>query len=303
MTSLKSTTQGHLAMLGFSALVAGSFSLGARTANLIDPAALTMARFVVAVATMAIAAQLFGPGFKRAHFRGSWRWLLLGSIYAIYFVLMFEALKTATSVSTAAVFTLSPILSAGIGWLMLRQRTTGRMAIAIAIGALGALWVIFRGSLGNALRLDIGKGELIYFLACVFHAALPALMRKTHRGEPPMVATTLLLIGGFITLLPWGVPKALATDWRAVEPLVWATIVYTAVAASALTALLMGFASQRLPGAKVMAYTYLVPSWVIGWEIALGGSAPPVAVLGGIALTILALILLLKDEAQSSAAR
>lgn len=303
MTSLKASTQGHLAMLGFSALVAGSFSLGARTANLIDPAALTMARFVVAVVTMAIAAQAFGPGFRRAHLRGSWRWLLLGSIYAIYFVLMFEALKTATSVSTAAVFTLSPILSAVIGWIILRQRTTHRMAIAIAIGALGALWVIFRGSLENVLRFDIGRGELIYFLACIFHAALPALMRKTNRGEPPMVATALLLTGGMITLLPWGIPRALATDWAAVPPLVWTTILYTAVAASAATALLMSFASQRLPGAKVMAYTYLVPSWVIGWEIALGGSAPPMLVLGGIALTIVALVLLLKDEAVSPAPR
>ncbi|HIC66573.1 MAG TPA: EamA family transporter, partial [Paracoccus sp.] len=42
--------RGHAAMLLFSALVAGSFSLGARAANLIDPAAITAARFVIAAA-------------------------------------------------------------------------------------------------------------------------------------------------------------------------------------------------------------------------------------------------------------
>jgi hypothetical protein len=45
-----------------------------------------------------------------------------------------------------------------------------------------------------------------------------------------------------------------------------------------------------------MAYTYLVPSWVILWEVALGRPAPPLIVLGGVTLTILALGMRLKDE-------
>ena len=40
--------QGHLAMLLFSALVAGSFSLGARMADLVDPVAFTALRFWLA---------------------------------------------------------------------------------------------------------------------------------------------------------------------------------------------------------------------------------------------------------------
>jgi len=43
-----------------------------------------------------------------------------------------------------------------------------------------------------------------------------------------------------------------------------------------------------------MAYTYLTPSWVILWQIALGNGAPPAAVLGGVALTVAALSMLLK---------
>ncbi|MFN3292036.1 MAG: DMT family transporter [Gemmobacter sp.] len=295
MKSLSLPAQGHLAMLAFSALVAGSFSLGARVANQIDPAALTLVRFALAVAGMAAVAQI-GPGFRRAHLAAPWRWGLLGGIYAIYFVLMFEGLKTASSVSTAAVFTLSPLLSAGFGWLLLRQVTTPRMALALAVGAAGALWVIFRADLTAFLRFEVGRGEAIYFLGCIVHAALPAAMKLTNRGEPQLVATTLLLAGGFVTLLPWGLGPALHTDWSALGPLVWVTILYVAFIASGATAFLLAFASQRLPGAKVMAYTYLVPSWVIGWELALGGNPPPAMVLGGIGLTILALLMLLKDE-------
>jgi len=295
MTRLSLPAQGHLAMLAFSALVAGSFSLGARVANQIDPAALTLVRFALAAVAMAVLAQA-GPGFARAHFRASWRWGLLGAIYAIYFVLMFEGLKTASAVSTAAVFTLSPLLSAGIGWLLLRQVTTARMGLALGVGAIGALWVIFRADLAALLRFELGRGEAIYFFGCIVHAALPAVMKLTSRGEPQLVATTLLLCGGFAVLLPWGLAPALATDWSALSPLVWGTIAYVALIASGATAFLLAWASHRLPGAKVMAYTYLVPSWVIGWELALGANAPPILVLGGIALTIAALLMLLKDE-------
>jgi len=46
----------------------------------------------------------------------------------------------------------------------------------------------------------------------------------------------------------------------------------------------------------VMAYTYLTPSWVILWEIALGNGVPNGLVLVGVGMTIVALWLLLKDE-------
>ncbi len=63
-----------------------------------------------------------------------------------------------------------------------------------------------------------------------------------------------------------------------------------------MTFVLLQYATLRLPSAKVMAYTYLTPSWVILWELALDRAAPPGIVLAGVAMTVLALGLLLKDE-------
>jgi hypothetical protein len=66
---------------------------------------------------------------------------------------------------------------------------------------------------------------------------------------------------------------------------------------------ILRFAALRLPSAKVMAYTYIVPSWVILWELALGRGAPSALVLPGVALTALSLVLLLKDEEAPSRQR
>jgi drug/metabolite transporter (DMT)-like permease len=194
------------------------------------------------------------------------------------------------------VFTLTPVMAAGFGWLLLGQITTWRMGGALAIGAAGALWVIFRGDLAALARLEIGRGEMIYFVGCIAHAVYAPLVRKFNRGEPAIVMTLGVMVAGLLVLLLWGWRDVWATDWLALPLIVWICLLYVAIAASALTFVLLQYASLRLPSAKVMAYTYLVPSWVILWEVALGRPAPPLIVLGGVALTVLALLLLLKDE-------
>lgn len=294
MPAQSEALRGHLAMLAFSALVAGSFSLGSMAAPFVDPAALTTLRFVLA-GTIVGAAALATTGIKRSAFVAPWRYLVLGALLAIYFVLMFEGLKTAAPVSTAAVFTLTPLLAAGFGWLLLRQITTARMAIALIIGAAGAAWVIFRADWHALLGFQIGKGEMIYFWGCVSHALYAPMVRKLNRGEPAIVFTFGMMVAGTIILGLWSWPAILATDWAALPAIVWIALAYVSVAASSMTFVLLQYATLRLPSAKVMAYTYLTPSWVILWEIALGRGLPPLGILAGVAMTITALYLLLED--------
>jgi drug/metabolite transporter (DMT)-like permease len=293
---LTAPQQGHLAMLTFSALVAGSFSLGSMAAPLIDPMALTAARFLLAGALVGAAA-FATTGIKRSALAAPWRYLVLGALLAAYFVLMFQGLKTAEPVATAAVFTLTPAMAAGFGWLTLRQKLTPRMALALVVGAVGALWVIFRADPARLLSLHVGQGEVIYFAGCVAHALYAPLVRKLNRGEPAVVFTFGMMIAGWAMLIIAGWQPIRATDWAHLPGIVWIALIYVAVAASAATFVLLQFATMRLPAAKVMAYTYLVPSWVILWEIALGRPAPPLAILGGVALSVLALALLVKNEA------
>ncbi|MEO1611696.1 MAG: EamA family transporter, partial [Pseudomonadota bacterium] len=55
------------------------------------------------------------------------------------------------------------------------------------------------------------------------------------------------------------------------------------------------FATLRLPAGKVMAYGYLVPSFVILWEGLFAASWVAAPVWLGVGATVLALLLLLKD--------
>ncbi len=293
--SRRDELHGHAAMLAFSALVAGSFSLGGRIANDIDPLALTALRFLLASILIGTAGVLWGA-FNRAAFRAAWRYAVLGGLMGGYFVLMFTGLKTATPVSTAAVFTLTPLMAAIFGHWILRQATTRRMALALAIGATGAIWVIFRADVAALLSFRVGRGEVIFFFGCALHALYIPLVPYLNRGEHVLVFTFGTMLGGAVVVGAIGLTRITATDWGSLPPLVWIVLGYLVIFASGTSIALVQFASFRLKAAKVMAYTYLIPSWVILWELALVGAVPPAILLPGVGLTIIALTVLLRED-------
>ena len=276
-------------------LVAGSFSLGSIIANDISPIALTAVRFILAAIVIGIIAISTGS-VTQAALKSPWRYLVLGGIFSVYFVLMFEGLKTATPVSTVAIFTLIPAVSAIAGFVILGQIVSSRIVVALIIGALGALWVIFRADIQLLSTFSIGRGELIFFVGCIAHAIMPILFRLLNRGENPLMVTFGLLISGAIILCIIGAREIIETDWIGLPTIVWVVIFYVSICASAITFVLLQFASMHLPATNVMAYTYLTPIWVLVWELFLGHSVPPLWVLGGVFLAVVSVTLLLKTS-------
>ena len=285
--------QSHIAMLGFSILIAGSFSLGSMVANDISPIALTAVRFVLAAFIVGSIA-LFSGSIARKELTASWRYFVLGSTFSLYFILMFEGLKTASPVSAVAVFTLIPAMSCWLGFVILGQMVSGRTLLAVVIGATGSLWVVFRADFLALTMSSVGRGELIYFVGCVAHAFMPILFRGLNRGENPVMVTFGLLVSGALILCLFGAGEIIQTDWKGLPSLVWITIFYVAFFATAVTSVCLQFASMHLPVANVMAYTYLTPTWVLLWEILLGHDMPPFWIWGGVLLTAVSVIVLLR---------
>ena len=171
-------------MGGTTTTDARSWAVGGRGAAEIDPATFNAVRFCLAAGAIGTLVMVRG-GIARTALVAPWRYLLLGGLYGAYFVAMFEGLKTAPPVSSAAVFTLTPVMAAGFGYILLRQRLTLWMSVALAIGAAGALWVIFRADLAALLAFELGPGEAIFFWGCVAHAAYAPAVRWLNRTRQP----------------------------------------------------------------------------------------------------------------------
>lgn len=303
LPSRSEALRGHAAMLAFSAAVSGSFSLGSMVANDIAPTALTSVRFLLAAMVLGVLVVLLPGqgrgrrrGYTRADFAAPWRYVILAVLYGGYFILMFEGLKTALPVAAGAVFTLTPLMAAAFAWPLLAQRLTPRISLALLIGGMGAVWVIFRGDVQALLRFEIGAGEGIYFLGCILHALYAPMLKKLNRGESAMVTASMVTLVGFFVVTAYGWRDMLATDWVALPVLVWVGLAYLVIFATAFAASALQYAAQRLPSSKVMAYTYVTPVWIILWEAALRHGIPGGVVVPGIALIVVALLLLLRAE-------
>ena len=188
-------------------------------------------------------------------------------------------------------------MSAAFGWFLLRQMTTPRVALSLLLAGAGAIWVIFRADVQRMLAFDVGAGEWIFLVACAAHALYTPLVRRLNRGEPVTVFTWGTMVCGAVLLGLAGTPALATTELAALPGIVWITIAYLAVFATAGSFLMEQYATLRLPSAKVMAYGYLVPSFVILWEGVAGRGwvAPPV--LLGAAATVAGLLVLLGPDA------
>ena len=286
--------KGHLSMLCFSALVAGSFALGTLIANNLSPLVVTVIR--LAITALFLGGIILVTQVGRVSFKTPWRYIVLGACLALYFILMFEALKTSPAISLSVEFTMAPFISGLFGYLILRQAITLRIFIALLLGTLGAIWVIFEGDPQQLLKFQIGRGELLFFIGMSFYALYVPLVRKLNRDEPPLIYTFAITMGALLVSLPFAYGEVINTDFAMIRLLDWTVILYLAIFASAATFSLIQYAALCLPSVKVMAHTYLTPSWVIIWQLGLGGDSPSGTEMIGVAFTIMALVLLLKNQ-------
>ncbi len=281
----------HLSMVLFAALIAGSFTLGALTVPYIHAVPLNAVRFVLAAAVMGVAA--FGVARQRFGMaKAPWRFGIMGLLTAVYFVTMFLALTMTKPVATSAVYTLVPMMTAVTAYFLVGQRSGLAVLLSLALAGAGAIWVIFRGDVAALLAFDIGPGELIYFVGCICYAIYAPLLRRFSRGEPALTQSFWTLLATALWLVGYGLPEIVATDWGAQPPLVWAIIVYLAVGPTALCFFMIQFASLHLPAAKVIAYGYLVPAFVIIFEGLAGHGWASLPVAAGALVTVLGLVVL-----------
>ncbi len=271
-------------MLLYAGLISLSFFIGDRITGALDPQVLTLERFAIGALTFLIVVWS-RPAFGRPTARTLLRGLGLGTTMVVYFVLMFEALRRTTSITTGALFTLMPLLSAAVARPLVGQRTSLRQWAMMSVGAAGAMWVVFDGSWDRARAFDLGPGAWLFLAGCVAFAFYSPLVRRFHHGDDLLVMTfwTLAMSTGLLAAIAG--PRALHTDWRAVGWEVHAGIAYLGVVNTAVTFWLAKFASTQLPSAKVMAYTYLTPVFVVLLEVAFGEAALSGGLLAGLVVT------------------
>jgi len=272
-------------------LVATSFPLGAAITNEMDSLVLTFLRF-------ALAALLFAPfvawryGIAMPSIRDLARYSILSACLVGFFWGMFTALQTTSALNTATIFALTPVITAGVSALLLKERLNKASRIALPAGIIGAVWVIFRGDPAALLSLNLGLGDGIFFMGTVAMGFYGPLVKYFHRGEPMAQITFWTLVSGAVWLLILSAPRLLEVEWSAVPIEVYGGIAYLSVFTTLVTFFVFQWSATVIGPTKVMSYTYLNPALVIVIAVVLGQEVPPLAIIPGLLLIFAATLIL-----------
>ncbi len=284
----------HGLMLLATFLVATSFPVVAAITDSLDSVVLTFVRFTLATLLFApLVAWRFG--IVRPSLRDLLRYSLLSLLLVTFFWCMFASLRMTTPLNTAAIFSVSPVITAGMAAILLRERITRSARIALPLGAIGAIWVIFRGDLTALLALQIGMGDLLFFAGTMALASYTTLVKVLHKGEPMAQMTFWILATGSIWLLLVSLPRLGSVSWAEIPIRTLAGITYLSVFTTIVTFFLFQWSTTHIGPTRVMSYTFLNPTLVLVIGLFAGNTLPPLATWPGMVMAIAATVILQSD--------
>lgn len=289
----------HTLMLFASVIVSTSFTVGESITRGLDPAVLTLVRYITAVLCFA-PILVVRHGFVWPSWRRISGYSLISAATVGFFWCMFESLRYTSALNTSVIFTLVPGISGVYSAVFLGERLGRARLVALLLGMVGAVWVIFRGDIHRLLALDVNYGDLIFLGGCFLMAAYTPLVKRVHRRESMVVMTFWVLATGVVWLLLLSAAKLPDVSWQAVEGRVWAGIVYLAVFSTIVTFYLTHISTIYLGPTRVMAYSYFYPAFVLVLNWAFGHGLPPLTILPGVLVVTLATIVLQRGAMEES---
>jgi len=289
----------HSLMLLASIIVASSFPVGAAITRGLDPAVLILVRYVLAVLFFA-PVLILRHGFTLPPLRQLCGYSAVSAATVGFFWCMFESLRYTSALNTSVIFTLVPGISGLYSAVFLKERLGRPRLIALFLGMVGAVWVIFRGDIHRLVALEINYGDSIFLAGCFMMAAYTPLVKRIHRQESMVVMTFWVLATGVGWLLVLSLPHLAAVNWQGVATGVWVGIIYLAVFSTIVTFYLTHISTLYLGPTRVMAYSYFYPAFVLLIDWGLGHGLPPAMILPGVMVVTLATLVLQRGAAENA---
>lgn len=288
-------TRVHLLMGVCAFLVSTSFIVGKAITAGLDPAVLTLVRFLLAsIFLFPYVYLVHGLHFS---FGLALRSGLISLTLVAFFYSMFLSLRYTSALNTSVIFTLVPSFSGIYAMILVRERLGRAKVFALCCGMVGAIWVIFQGDLSRFLAMQWNRGDIIFLAGCVAMGLYTPLIRLLSRNEPMVVMTFWILITGSVWLLLLSGHRLGEVEWRAVAGDVWLGICYLALFTTVITFFLTQYGISYLGPTRVMSYSYLYPSLVLLLDFFLGRGLPEAQVIPG-ALVVLAAMFVIQSSAE-----
>jgi drug/metabolite transporter (DMT)-like permease len=264
----------------------------------VSPPTLITVRFALGVALLlALLARRDGRLLPP---RDAWGGLaLMGFVgVLVHQALQAVGLTLTTAAKTGWLIGLTPVWSAVLAAVVLRERFGAAKLGGLALGFAGATLVVTGGRpLGEVLAVPSTRGDLLILASTLNWAIYSVLGHGLLKRLGALRATAGALTLGWLMVLPW---FAATQGWRELPGLslsAWGAITFLGIACSGLGYLFWYGALERVEASQVAALLYLEPLVTMAAAVALLGEPVRITTVAG-GLLVLAGVILVQRPAR-----
>ncbi len=237
--------------------------------------------------------------------RGTWRDLLVLGFVGVFVHQLLQAngLTLTTAVHTGWLIGLTPIWSALLAAILLRERFGVMKVAGFALGFLGAALVVTRGRLeAGLLSVPTTRGDLLILASTFNWAVYTILAHAVLRRLGPARATTGAMVLGWILLAPLFFLDGGWREYPALSSTGWAAVLFLGIGCSGLGYLLWYAALAKLEASRVAALLYIEPLVTLAAAVVLLQEEIGVSTVVGGVLVLLGVFLVQRAPVRRDAA-
>ena len=188
-----------------------------------------------------------------------YRLILCGLLgVAANMLLFFHGLSLTSPIDASIIMTSGPVLVLIFSRLILKETITSRKILGLAIGAIGALILIWYGqkSSGSSSLL----GNLFVFINACSYALYLVLVKPLMKKYHPITVISWVFLFGFCFMFFFGINEVLSTNYYAFTLNTYLTIIFVIVGTTFLAYLFNIYALNHVSPSVISSYIYLQPA-------------------------------------------
>lgn len=289
-----SNLQAHLYVLLATFLVAGSFIASQPLANAINPFSLTLFRFLFSLFILAPFI-LVQKTLRQKIIATMPRALVISFFYSVYFMALFESLKTTTVLNTGTLYTLVPLMTAVLAFFVFKEKISFNKLVVYLIGLVGTLWVVFKANIELFINFSLNSGDYIFLVGALSMCCYSISLKYFYKQDNIFVMVFCTLLGGCLWLGLAIVVLNQPLHWELIQGSLFYNMLYLIVGTTIMTLYLYQKTTVVLGPTKVMSYIYLNPIAVALLLYVLKDENIEAIVFLGIIISALATLILQKN--------
>lgn len=286
---MKPTLMDNFTLLLWGSLMASSFVVSEQLLPFANPIASTALRFILA--TILMMPFIGKKSIQQLNYKILLRYSIISLFLVLFFIGLFEALKTTNAMRTSVIYTLLPLISVVLTYIGLKFVTPNKQIAGFLIGTLGAIWVLVALTQEKLVWIEWRLGDGIFLAACCCLALHVILIKKWATDVPPMLGAFYIMLLGSLILLPFLIFFGDLNNIAWQEYTFWKALLYLTIFTTIATFFLQQHLLKKVGPNRLLGFTYLIPSIVLLPQVVTSISQLYSA-LPGIMLTFLALYLI-----------